>query len=77
MTEMIERIVKMLVDNPEEVAIKEVVGNNVRIYELKVAKSDFGKVIGKHGQTIGAIRILLTATSAAKDRHRCILEIIE
>ena len=76
MKELVERLVKTLVDNPDAVQVTEVMGNNVIIIEVKVDKSDMGKVIGKHGQTASAIRTLLSATSA-KLKKRAVLEILE
>lgn len=76
MKELVEVIVKALVDNPDAVKVAEVTGNNVIIVEVRVDKSDMGKVIGKHGQTASAIRTLLSATSA-KLKRRAVLEIIE
>jgi predicted RNA-binding protein YlqC (UPF0109 family) len=76
MKELVEVLVKNLVDNPDAVQVSEVVGNNVIIIEVKVDKSDMGKVIGKHGQTASAIRTLLSATSA-KLKRRAVLEILE
>jgi len=76
MKELVERLVKTLVDNPNAVQVTEVMGNNVIIIEVKVDKSDMGKVIGKHGQTASAIRTLLSATSA-KLKKRAVLEILE
>jgi uncharacterized protein len=76
MKELVERLVKTLVDNPDGVQVTEVMGNNVIIIEVKVDKSDMGKVIGKHGQTASAIRTLLNATSA-KLKKRAVLEILE
>ncbi len=76
MKELVERLVKTLVDNPDAVQVTEVMGNNVIIIEVKVDKSDMGKVIGKHGQTASAIRTLLSATSA-KLKRRAVLEILE
>jgi uncharacterized protein len=76
MKELVERLVKALVDNPDAVQVTEVMGNNVIILEVKVDKSDMGKVIGKHGQTASAIRTLLSATSA-KLKKRAVLEILE
>jgi predicted RNA-binding protein YlqC (UPF0109 family) len=76
MKELVEVLVKALVDNPNAVQVTEVMGNNVIIVEVKVDKSDMGKVIGKHGQTAGAIRTLLSATSA-KFKKRAVLEILE
>lgn len=76
MKELVEVLVKTLVDNPDGVQVTEVMGNNVIIIEVKVEKSDMGKVIGKHGQTASAIRTLLNATSA-KLKKRAVLEILE
>jgi predicted RNA-binding protein YlqC (UPF0109 family) len=76
MKELVEALVKALVDNPDAVQVTEVMGNNVIIVEVKVDKSDMGKVIGKHGQTASAIRTLLSATSA-KLKKRAVLEILE
>lgn len=76
MKELVEVLVKALVDNPDGVQVTEVMGNNVIIIEVKVDKSDMGKVIGKHGQTASAIRTLLSATSA-KLKKRAVLEILE
>ena len=76
MKELVERLVKTLVDHPDAVQVTEVMGNNVIIIEVKVDKSDMGKVIGKHGQTASAIRTLLSATSA-KLKKRAVLEILE
>lgn len=74
--EIIEVIVKALVDNPEKVEINTVDGDRVTIYELKVVKEDIGKVIGKRGRTAGSIRTLLNAIST-KQGKRSELEIIE
>jgi uncharacterized protein len=76
MRELIEYIAKALVDNPEEVAVNEVEGEVTSVIELRVAKSDLGKVIGKEGRTARAMRTLLTAAST-KIRKRAVLEIIE
>ncbi|MBN1636110.1 MAG: KH domain-containing protein [Deltaproteobacteria bacterium] len=76
MRELIEYIAKALVDNPEEVAVNEVVGEVTSVIELRVAKSDLGKVIGKEGRTARAMRTLLTAAST-KINKRAVLEIIE
>jgi predicted RNA-binding protein YlqC (UPF0109 family) len=76
MKQLIEDIVKALVDQPDEVEIKEVVGNHAHVLELSVAKEDLGKVIGKNGAHASAIRTLMAATSG-KEKKRYILEIIE
>ena len=76
MKEVIEMIVRALVDEPDAVSVTEVSGANTSILELKVAKTDIGKVIGKQGRTAGALRILLGAVSA-KSRKHTVLEIVE
>jgi len=75
--ELIERIVHAMVDNPEQVKIDEIVGGNTTVYELSVAKEDLGKIIGKRGRNVNAIRTILTATSATARQGRAILEIVE
>jgi len=74
--ELIEYITKALVDIPEAVNVKEVQGEQTTVIELKVDKSDLGKVIGKQGRTARALRTILTAAST-KLRKRSVLEIIE
>ena len=75
MQDLLKNIVQALVDNPDQIKIKPVEGNQVTILELKVAKEDIGKVIGKKGRTAHAIRIILGAASA-KIKKRTTLEII-
>ena len=70
------QIVKALVDNPEQVQVNEIEGTQTTILELRVAESDMGKVIGKHGRTANAIRTLLNAASG-KAGKRHVLEIGE
>jgi predicted RNA-binding protein YlqC (UPF0109 family) len=65
-----------LVDEPERVSVSEVGGMHTSILELKVAKADIGKIIGKQGRTAGALRILLSAISA-KVKKRFMLEIVD
>ena len=69
-------IVKALVDKPEEVDLREVVGERTTVLELRVAKEDLGKVIGKQGKTARAMRIILNAT-ATKMKKKAVLEIVE
>ncbi len=76
MKELLLAIVQSLVDKPDEVQIKEVVGEYAHVLELRVAKEDLGKVIGKGGAHASAIRTLMVAASG-KDKKRYILEIIE
>ncbi len=76
MKELIEYIAKLLVDNPEEVSVTELEGEQTSVIELKVAKEDIGKVIGKQGRTARAMRTILSAASS-KMKKRSILEILE
>jgi len=76
MKQLIELMAKSLVDKPDEVDVIEVEGEQTTVFELKVAKDDLGKVIGKQGRTARAMRTILGA-AAAKIRKHCVLEIIE
>ncbi|MFO7895917.1 MAG: KH domain-containing protein [Candidatus Cloacimonadales bacterium] len=76
MKELVEFIVKALVDDPGAIEVTEVAGDKVTIFELRAAKEDIGKVIGKRGRTAGAIRTILSAVSA-REGKRTVLEIIE
>lgn len=76
MKDLITEIVQALVDQPDQVLVTEIEGEHTNVLELSVAKSDMGKVIGRKGRTVQAIRTILSAASA-KNRKRCILEIVE
>jgi predicted RNA-binding protein YlqC (UPF0109 family) len=76
MKDLISEIARALVDQPEEVTVNEVEGGQTLILELKVAKQDMGKIIGKHGRTAQAIRTILSAASG-KAKRRIVLEILE
>ena len=76
MKDLITEIVKALVDHPEEVSVSEVGGSHTTVLEVRVAKTDMGKVIGKQGRTAQAIRSIMSA-AAGKARQRYILEIVE
>jgi len=76
MRELIEYIAKALVDIPDEVSVSEVEGEVTSVIELKVAKTDLGKVIGKQGRTARDMRTILSAAST-KLRKRAVLEILE
>jgi len=74
--DLVEYMVKSLVDNPDQVEIKEIEGEKSTILELKVTKEDIGKVIGKHGRIARAIRTIINA-SATKSGKRVVLEILD
>lgn len=74
--ELVERLAKALVDKPEEVVVHELQGAQTTVIELRVAKEDVGKVIGKQGRTAHALRIILGAASS-KEKKNCILEILD
>ncbi len=76
MKDLIEHMAKALVDLPDEVGVAEVEGEKTTVLELKVAKEDLGKVIGKQGKTARAMRTILNA-AATKLRKRAVLEILE
>ena len=76
MKELILAMARALVDEPEEVEVREIKGDITVIFELKVAKEDLGKIIGKQGKTAQAMRTILIAT-ATKLKKRVVLEIIE
>ena len=76
MKELIKYIAQSLVDNPDKVEVNEVIGEQTFVVELRVAKEDLGKVIGKQGRTAQAIRSILSAASA-KVHKRAVLEILE
>jgi len=76
MKELVKFIAQSLVDNPDQVQVKEIEGEQTSIIELKVAKEDLGKVIGKQGRTARAMRTILSAAST-KIRKRAVLEILE
>ena len=73
---LIEDIAKALVDKPEDVAVGQVDGERTTVFELRVATSDLGKVIGKQGNTARAMRTILSA-AGTKLGKRCVLEILE
>jgi predicted RNA-binding protein YlqC (UPF0109 family) len=76
MKDLIMEIVQALVDHPEEVSVNEVGGSHTTVLEVRVAKTDMGKIIGKQGRTAQAIRTVLNA-AAGKTRQRYIMEIVE
>ena len=76
MKELITYIAEALVDYPDQVSVSEITGEQTSVLELKVAKEDLGKVIGKQGRTARAMRTILSAVST-KIRKRAVLEILE
>ena len=77
MKDLLEDVVKSIVDKPDEVSITINESENTQIFELRVGEGDVGKVIGKQGKNVGAIRTLLSAATAKEGGKRAILEIIE
>ena len=73
---LVEDLVKRLVDSPEEVQISQNQGDNTIVFEVRVAKKDMGKIIGKKGKTIDALRVIIGACGA-KEKKRCVFQIIE
>ena len=76
MKELLEEIARALVDNPEDVQVTEVEGEQTTVLELRVRNEDLGKVIGRQGRTARAIRTLLSA-AGMKIHKRFVLEILE
>ena len=76
MKDLVEMIAKALVDNPEQVSVTEVDGEQTIVLELRVAPNDLGKVIGRQGRTARCIRTLLSA-AGMKLKKRFVLEILE
>jgi predicted RNA-binding protein YlqC (UPF0109 family) len=73
---LVEYLARALVDLPDQVSVRQIEGEQTTVIELKVAKEDLGKVIGKQGRTARAIRTILNGAST-KLRKRTVLEIIE
>ncbi|MBZ0253847.1 MAG: KH domain-containing protein [Candidatus Methylomirabilis sp.] len=76
MKDLVEYIVKGLVDNPDEVTVTEMDGERTSVIELGAPPEDLGKIIGKQGRTIRAIRTVMAAASAKKGK-RAVLDILE
>ncbi|MCU0574773.1 MAG: KH domain-containing protein [Syntrophobacteraceae bacterium] len=74
--ELVEVIAKALAEFPDEVQVKEIVGQQISVIELRAAKADLGKIIGKEGRNAHALRTILNA-AATKLRKRAVLEILE
>lgn len=76
MKDLVAHIARELVDNPEKVSVAEIEGHQTSVLELKVAKEDIGKVIGKQGRIAQAIRTIVSSVSA-KEKKRTVLEIMD
>ena len=76
MKELVQFLAPQLVNNPDAVEVKEVCGDTASVLELRVAKEDLGRVIGKQGRTVNSIRIILNVV-ATRTNRRVVLEIIE
>ena len=76
MKKILESIVKSLVDAPNEVQVTEVSGDKTIIFELRCNPKDVGKIIGKSGKTVGAIRTILNSI-AAKQGRKTLLEVVD
>jgi len=74
--DLIEILAKALVEHPDQVSVSEIAGEHASVIELRTAKEDLGKIIGKRGRNAQAMRTILNAASA-KLRKRTVLEIIE
>ena len=77
MDKLLSEMVKAIVDLPDEVNVNVNESDNTRIYELAVGEGDLGKVIGKKGKNVNALRIILSAATAKEGGKRAILEVIE
>jgi predicted RNA-binding protein YlqC (UPF0109 family) len=76
MKELVQYLAKSLVENPDAVEVKETQGDSASVLELKVAKEDLGRIIGKQGRTAKSIRTILNA-AASRVNRRVVLEIVE
>ena len=76
MKELVQYVARQLVNNPEAVEVKETLGDTASVLELKVAKEDLGRIIGKQGRTAKSIRIILNA-AASRTNRKVVLEIVE
>jgi predicted RNA-binding protein YlqC (UPF0109 family) len=76
MKELVQYLAKSLVTNPDAVEVKETQGETASVLELKVAKEDLGRIIGKQGRTAKSIRTILNA-AASRANRKFVLEIVE
>tara|TARA_B100001029_G_C14846669_1_gene331352 strand:- start:378 stop:620 length:243 start_codon:yes stop_codon:yes gene_type:complete len=77
MKELLEKIIKELVDKPNEASVTELDSENAVVYEVRVGDGDVGKVIGRHGRTAIALRTIISAITAKKGGKRSMMEIVE
>ena len=73
---LVEVMARVLVDDPSQVTVNEIVGEQISVFEIRAARSDLGKIIGKQGQNALAMRTIVNA-AATKLRKRAVLEILE
>ncbi len=76
MKELVQYLARSLVNNPDAVEVKETEGDTASVVELKVAKEDLGRIIGKQGRTAKSIRTILNA-AASRNNRKVVLEIVE
>lgn len=76
MKEFVEFIARCLVDAPELIEVNEVIGMRTSVYEIRTAEGEMGRIVGKHGDTIRAIRTLVNAV-ATKDNVRAVVELVD
>jgi predicted RNA-binding protein YlqC (UPF0109 family) len=76
MKELVQYLARYLVNNPDEVEVKETQGDTASVLELKVAREDLGRIIGKQGRTAKSIRTILNAAASRRNR-KVVLEIVE
>ena len=77
MDKLLSDMVKAIVDKPDEVSVNVNESDSTKIYELAVGEGDLGKVIGKKGRNVNALRVILSAATAKEGDKRAILEVIE
>ena len=77
MKELLEKIIKELVDKPNEASVEEVDSEKAVIYEVRVGDGDVGKIIGRHGRTAIALRTIVSAITAKQGGKRSMMEIVE
>ena len=76
MKELVQYLARSLVNNPDAVEVKETQGETASVLELRVAKEDLGRIIGKQGRTAKSIRTIMNA-AASKANRKVVLEIVE